>query len=616
MKSVLSKYDVISFDMFDTLVSRVVSNPTDVFDIVESKYNSCHKNIIESFKKNRIAAEREAYTELCNGVEEITFDNIYSILEKVYTKNVCDELKKIELSIEYDVCIPNFFVINKYYNYCKENGKRVIVTSDMYLPQTLIERILKKCNIDYDFLYLSNTIGKKKRYSLFDYVIEHEHIKKNQLVHIGDNLIIDCLSPIRHHIRSIKVPRKKYNSNLDKFIDKFAPIDDFYVSFGYKYFGPILLGYSKYIHDSLENKKRYFLSRDGYIMKKAYECLYGKSDNNIYMYASRRSLIVPTIWSCDTYADMFSKFTIKDRLSIRRAFKILGLDNSIIDENISKDEVDKIVDKKYLFKDEFQKKYSGLFSIVKKNSKIEYDNLCSYLKSVGFDNNSNIIDIGWNGNMQLALCKLFEFKNKKPNINGYYVGVDKNSKNISKISMNGYLFDNIKNLELFYSEKSINNLFESFFLAPHGSVLKYNSDNTPVLSEYEYSDAEASLYQKIQHGALSFLNDINKYNLLNYLCNTPNEAYKNMMDFSYNPSLKMIKKFGDIQFNDNGIFYIAKPRHIIYYLFHPKKFMRDLQTSGWMIGFMKRLTKVNLAYKKIYIILFKHYENIKYKKES
>lgn len=616
MKNVIDKYNVVSFDMFDTLVTRLVNKPTDVFDLVQEKYNIDNEKKIDSFKENRILAEKDAYANLQSGVEEITFDEIYSILEKKYSKKICDELKKIELEIEYNICMPNTPIINKYYNYCKLANKRIIITSDMYLPKTLIKDILNKCGIEYDRLYLSNEIGKKKRYSLFEYVIEKEKIKKTELIHIGDNLIIDYLSPIMKNMKSIKIKRKKYKNSLDKFINLLSQNNEFYYKFGYEYFGPVLLGYCKYINSNLKNEKRYFLSRDGYLMKLAYEKIYGESEDNIYMYASRRALIVPTLWACDNYADMFSKFTIKDKLTIEKAFKILGLSDEIINDYLSNQEANKEINKKFLFEDSFQEKYGNIIDIVKDNSKNEYINLCSYIESIGFNNNSSIIDIGWNGNMQLALCKLFEFEKKEPNIKGYYVGVDKNSRNIDKISMNGYLFDNKKNLDIFYSEKSINNLFESFFLAPHGSVLKYNSDNTPIFSKYEYSNEEVEIYTKIQDGALQFVTDVNKYNLTDYLCLEPNESYRNMKTFSYYPSLKMIEKFGDIQFVDNGVFYIAKPRSISYYIFHPKKFLQDLQTAGWMVGFMKRLTKISFGYKKLFIVMFKKYEKNRYNKEK
>lgn len=38
-KEKIKKYDVISFDMYDTLVHRNVDNPNDIFSIVEYLYN-------------------------------------------------------------------------------------------------------------------------------------------------------------------------------------------------------------------------------------------------------------------------------------------------------------------------------------------------------------------------------------------------------------------------------------------------------------------------------------------------------------------------------------------------------------------------------------------------
>ena len=616
MKKVLDKYKVVSFDMFDTLVSRAVSNPTDVFDLVQLKYNNTHKKQIDSFKENRIQSEKEAYSNLSKGVEEITFDQIYSILEKYYSKKTCNELKELEMEIEYDVCIPNTPVINNYYDYCKSNKKRIVITSDMYLPNTLIEKILKKCGIEYDYLYLSNEIGKKKRYSLLPYVIEKESIKKSELIHIGDNLKHDYLSPIMNGIKSIRVKRKKYKNNLNKFISIFSHSNDFYYKFGYDYFGPILLGYSKYLHDNLKNEKKYFLSRDGYIMKLAYETLYGKDDNNIYMYASRRSLIVPTLWNCENYSDMFSKYTIKSKLTVIKAFNILGLDDKTISKHLSKSDYEMVIDKKELFQEDFQNKYNDLFKLVIDNSKVEYDNLCKYLKSIDFNNDSNIIDIGWNCSMQLALSQIFKFKGLDSKISGYYIGVNRKTKNNGKIDLNGYLFDDKKNSDIFYSEKTMNSLFESLFLAPHGSVIKYDKKSNPVFSEYEYNKSESEIYSKIQAGAIQFISDIKEYNLTDYLCLNEKEAYYNMKKFSYYPSLKMVEKFGDIKYVDNGVYYIAKPKALCYYLVHPKVFVQDLKTSGWLVGFMKRLTKINFGYNTKFINIFKRNERIRNNKEK
>ena len=54
----IDKADIVSFDVFDTLITRMVSNPTQIFDIVQEEYNKKNKKRIYDFKKNRIYSEK------------------------------------------------------------------------------------------------------------------------------------------------------------------------------------------------------------------------------------------------------------------------------------------------------------------------------------------------------------------------------------------------------------------------------------------------------------------------------------------------------------------------------------------------------------------------------
>ena len=81
-----SKYDYISFDIFDTLIVRNVLKPEEVFLIVESKYNSLNKKKISDFKTNRLLAQRKA--SLNNSeMEEADINLIYKELENYYSKH-------------------------------------------------------------------------------------------------------------------------------------------------------------------------------------------------------------------------------------------------------------------------------------------------------------------------------------------------------------------------------------------------------------------------------------------------------------------------------------------------------------------------------------------------
>ena len=66
-------YDIISFDIFDTLIKRDINKPTDVFELIEEKYN------IKNYKNMRIKAEKTARDN--SNCEEVTLDEIYKNIE-------------------------------------------------------------------------------------------------------------------------------------------------------------------------------------------------------------------------------------------------------------------------------------------------------------------------------------------------------------------------------------------------------------------------------------------------------------------------------------------------------------------------------------------------------
>ena len=74
----LEKYDIISFDIFDTLILRPFDNPATLFHFI-----ACNYNILDFFKV-RIQASKIArdQKELEEGHREVTLEEIYQVLEK------------------------------------------------------------------------------------------------------------------------------------------------------------------------------------------------------------------------------------------------------------------------------------------------------------------------------------------------------------------------------------------------------------------------------------------------------------------------------------------------------------------------------------------------------
>ena len=108
-------------------------------------------------------------------MEEADINLIYKELEKYYSKDVCKKLLALEKEVEINVCVRNNNIINDYYAKASSLGKKIIITSDMYLDEETIIKILKKNNIKYYKLYLSSKYNKRKSSgTLFDYIL-HKH---------------------------------------------------------------------------------------------------------------------------------------------------------------------------------------------------------------------------------------------------------------------------------------------------------------------------------------------------------------------------------------------------------------------------------------------------------
>ena len=191
--NVLSQFDYISFDIFDTLIVRKCGAATNIFDIVEDKYNESVCDTICGFKEARIDAEAKARAK--SKRNEISLDDIYTELY-CFSSSVRNKLQSIEIETEIDQCVGNKPIV-EIYKTLIQKGKQLFITSDMYLSIDVIERILSKNELsDPNVLYLSSDRNATKRTgSLFKVLLSENDLKPNNIIHIGDNLKSDCLMP-------------------------------------------------------------------------------------------------------------------------------------------------------------------------------------------------------------------------------------------------------------------------------------------------------------------------------------------------------------------------------------------------------------------------------------
>ncbi len=177
------KWEVHSFDIFDTLLARHCVEPRNIFAAVEKKSNC------SGFAELRIRSEASIYTQ-----GEYTLDDIYRcmITEGGLSEEASIALKALELEEESVNLIPIA-------QHITEVQPGDILVSDMYLPQTFVARVVReKCGLHTNPIYLSS--HGKSTGAAWDILSRHFRI----LSHTGDNAHSDikmCESrgiPARH----------------------------------------------------------------------------------------------------------------------------------------------------------------------------------------------------------------------------------------------------------------------------------------------------------------------------------------------------------------------------------------------------------------------------------
>lgn len=606
----MEKIKYYSFDMFDTIITRLTNKPTDLFSIIEKKYN------IQNFKKKRIEAERAARKK--SKYEDITIDDIYDYLKIIDSSINVSKVKKIEKELEIKMCVINENFIDTYYK-LKENGEKIIIITDMYLDSDTIKKILSKNDLSYYKLYISSEV-KKAKYtgSLYKYVLDDLNIAPNQIIHYGDNKISDVNTAKKIGIEAILVNNKWddnlniYNNNekdyrylaIGKFINynmknKFSDqTHNYFYKVGYQTLGPLLYGYCQWLNKNLNNsniKKAFFLSRDGKIIKKAFNILF-PDFNTCYMFASRRGLIVPTLCLYEELKDpIYLKNIYKTgrKLKMEIFLKMVGLEDVDINHVLKKYNID-LTDEIDLMDSRFKSFYNEIHPLIIENSKNEFDEMIKYLKKIEFNDEIGIVDIGWNGNLQYALENAIKFSKINAEIKGYYVGISSKSKKIEIQDMSGYLYQND------IDEKIIHyvGIFELFFSSTEGSFKRYSNKGFEFY-EYEYNNSKVKIYlEKIQEGAIDFIHDFSKSQLADFINISPSIALLNFNKLGNSPSNEDLDYFKKIRFYSYELHpFISNSRDN--YLFHPKSFIKDFKNSFWKPGFLNLTIRANHDYSKL-----------------
>ena len=311
LKNLIDNHDVISFDIFDTLLLRPFLLPTDLFAYLGQQENVpefCTIRQLEEKKaRMRIRLKNKNY-------EDVTYDEIYaSLLNKNYSK-----FKELELNLEKETLTQNQ-EIYEVYQYALSKNKKIIITSDMYLSKDFLKEVLAINGYDKYFkLYVSSEIRKTKSSgALYKYIIDDLGVNANQILHIGDNYNSDIVNANKSGISTFyyKMLRERYFANITNIANKQfceenknnpfniainlqvlnatnPKNDNYWYKWGYQLGGPLVLAFTQAVIDIVEARgltDLFFVARDGYILNKVYPLLKKNCKaKNHYVYAQRK----------------------------------------------------------------------------------------------------------------------------------------------------------------------------------------------------------------------------------------------------------------------------------------------------------------------------------------
>lgn len=191
-------HDTISFDIFDTLLARRVSRPTDIFSVTEDRLRRQGREI--PFVSWRMASEKEAGKGHCP-----TFEQIYETMQYLYgpDREEIEESRQIEILTELEFLSCRRTIKELLFYACRK-GKSIYLTSDMYFPEKILRRFLDKCGItcEYTLLVSCEYNVSKADGRLYD-VLKRKG--KGKILHIGDNYEADVENAAKYGIDTYRV---------------------------------------------------------------------------------------------------------------------------------------------------------------------------------------------------------------------------------------------------------------------------------------------------------------------------------------------------------------------------------------------------------------------------
>ncbi|NDV62233.1 HAD-IA family hydrolase [Puniceicoccales bacterium CK1056] len=638
----LADVEVLSLDIFDTVLGRRCALPDDTFTILETelveRFGEAFNHFAQIRRDADSRARRRAWDERQS--EEILLDDIYTLLKEDYPAWPLDaaELIEHEMAVEKRLLYP-LENAKAMIRSAREAGKRVILISDMYLPQTFCEDCLRENGFeDYDAFYLSSTIGKLKHTGkLFQHVLDDLQISPEKLLHVGDNPRSDGKQAAKLGIRTLQIG--KAIDSIDRFSgNPWEPLllkssrspqeslllglsargclredlheDPFWYRIGYQFAAPLIYGYVQFLIEKLRGrgiKKVYFLSRDGHILKQVYEILttnLSDCPEADYLFASRRALNFASIHELDKVTEDWLAEGIG--LTIGDFLRRINIDPQAHLESIREcgfDNIDHPVVGGHEYEN-LRKLYHHISPALLEAAAKERSIYLSYLRHKGVldDQSFVLVDVGWMTSIQRSFEKLLRPEAPDLPIEGYYLGTYPQA-----IERSGPLSKHVHYLmEYGFPEDTMDIirhcvcLVEFFFAAPEHTFLFMEGDTdtgfSPVLAKDHDNQDDLPALAEIHGAVIEYVQEIMRASNGPGKGVPPKDVMRLLQRLLVEPSAEEATRLGAVKYADGyGSYFrhscMAGPSGFKGLGISKKLWKQEFKQSHWRKGYYTQLSR-------------------------
>ena len=502
--------EVVSFDLFDTLIARNILWFEDLVEIIEQKLHN--KGVdIRDFVQKRISLEKKLSCGRSPKLEEIYAELLKDL-------NVEDfnafELAELEYRTDCELICPRKDMIGLIHQ-IKKLGKSVYITTDSYYTKQQIEFLLKQNGIDeIDGVIVSCEYDTKKTEKLFEKLIEAAGTSR--IIHIGDDIASDIESAMAWGLKSFHI------YNTEELLDKVGGLglisDNMNLSdririgmfktrlfnspfqfedsekkitvkdvedLGYLFIAPIILDFVEWFSEQVDKyklKNIWFSARDGYLIQKVFALMFPDTKSD-YFLTSRISAIragVDSVSDVKYVDDMKYCGGVEDNLKIR-----FGIDAEKIDpRNVEEKNIGLM-------------RYAKVILNVSREKRINYQ---KYIEKLNVkEGGIAFFDFVAKGTCQMYIERML----KNPIKGLYFLQLEPEYMKNKKLDILPFYTEKERDKSAIYDNYYI---LETVLTSPDASVEEFDQKGNAKYAKETRNDKDINCIEQVQNGILEYVN--------------------------------------------------------------------------------------------------------------